>query len=79
MAKYEKTISEKLSEMLEALAVLCLVFIALVILGMIVFVPPYFEMQAFNRHTKGEKATYLDALFADLRINTDSAGDGIQP
>lgn len=43
----------------------CAVFIAIV-----VFVPPYFEMRAFNKFSR-TKATYVDALFAQLRVMPD--------
>jgi hypothetical protein len=40
-----------------------------IIVGVILFglVRPYFEMKAFNRCTGGH-ATYLDAVFTELRV-----------
>lgn len=43
--------------------------IALVILAALI--QPCFEARTFNRFTKGEKATYWDALFAELRIQAE--------
>lgn len=47
-------------------------FIALTIalVVVMVFVQPYFEMRAFNRHRKPgtPEATYFDAMFGELRI-----------
>ncbi len=44
-----------------------------VLLGVLfaVFVPPYFEMRAFNKFTE-TKATYWDALFTELRVIPDT-------
>jgi len=47
-----------------------IVLIIIVIFG-IAAIQPYFEMRTFNKFTKGEKATYWDAVFAQLRISTD--------
>ena len=46
-------------------------FLIITIVGFIVglFVQPYFEMRAFNKFND-QKATYIDALFSNLRINT---------
>lgn len=48
-----------------------IIFIILLVISM-VFVQPYFEMQAFNNHTNGKKATYFEAMFADLRIISEN-------
>lgn len=58
----------KRSGISEIIAKLIFLLIILGILAATIFIPPYYEMQAFNRHTKGVKATYLEALFSDLRI-----------
>lgn len=42
------------------------VFILILGIGMIL-VKPYFEMKTFNKFSD-KKATYLDAVFSDLRI-----------
>jgi len=42
--------------------------IVIIIAILYLFIQPYFEMQSFNRHAKGAKATYCDALFSELRI-----------
>lgn len=53
--------------------VTCLVYLLIMVIALaIAGAQPYFEMRAFNRHTKGEKATYMDAVFSDLRIITDN-------
>ncbi len=34
----------------------------------IILLQPYFEARAFNKFSVGPKATYWDAVFADLRV-----------
>ncbi len=48
-------------------AVKCLAVILAAVLVLTFFAQPYFEMQSFNKFS-GKKATYWDAMFADLRI-----------
>lgn len=45
-------------------------WVLIVMLGLIfiIFIQPYFEMKSFNKFSKGEKATYRDAFFSQLRI-----------
>jgi hypothetical protein len=46
----------------------------LIVLGVLAFAsfwfwfPPYMEMRTFNKMTSGEKATFWDAVFSDLRV-----------
>jgi prepilin-type N-terminal cleavage/methylation domain-containing protein len=50
-------------------------FIVIAIFGIIasligsILIKPYFEMRTFNKFNEsGEKATYFDALFSELRV-----------
>jgi len=47
----------------------------IIIIIVITFVQPYFEMQSFNKFTKGPKATYWDAVFSELRIEANRIGE----
>jgi hypothetical protein len=52
----------------------CIIY-AVLIIFMILFalIQPYFEMRTFNKFNKsGEKATYFDAVFAQLRVEARS-------
>jgi hypothetical protein len=43
--------------------------IGLIVFGLIgaLTIPPYFEMRTFNKFSE-QKATYIDALFSELRV-----------
>ena len=47
-----------------------LIIISMVIMIASIFVQPYFEMRAFNKFSD-KKATYMDALFSQLRIEAN--------
>ena len=53
-----------------AVEVLIVIAIISLIIGM--FIQPYFEMRTFNKFSK-EKATYMDALCSELRIEANRA------
>lgn len=55
---------------LEKLVIGIITFVVLAFLSALVFLPPYFEMKAFNKFSK-TKATYIDALFTNLRVIPD--------
>ena len=63
--EYEKRKSGQISVM-SVIYVISIIAIVLVLLA-----GPYFEMQTFNKFTKGKKATYLDAMFSELRVTPD--------
>ena len=44
---------------------------ALIVVIAIALIQPHFEAKAFNKFTKGHKATYWDAMWTNLRIIAD--------
>ena len=50
-----------------------LVLAAVIVVALVLFgvVQPYFEARTFNKFTSGPKATYWDALWAELRVTHD--------
>ena len=44
-----------------------------VIVGFVIFLPPYMEMKTFNKFKSEDqpKATYWDAVCSELRVNSD--------
>lgn len=47
-----------------------IIFGCILIIAVVFLVGPYFEMRSFNKFSK-TKATYLDAVFSELRIEPD--------
>ena len=45
--------------------------VVIVVAISVALIQPYFEMQTFNKFTKGPKATYWDATFANLRVTAE--------
>jgi carbon starvation protein CstA len=53
--------------MKELLAFLAIILIIVTVIGIIVL-QPYFESRAYNKFTTGQKATYWDAVWTELRV-----------
>ena len=47
-----------------------IVVVIMIVLG-IPLVKSYFEMKTFNKFTQGPKATYMDALCSELRVEAN--------
>ena len=57
-----------MTEKLIPILIVLVVALLVIVVPAIVLAGPYFEARAYNKFTEGPKATYWDALWADLKV-----------